>query len=51
MSPFYYKYIDPIVDYLQPLPQIVSDPVVILVVALFVCILCVTAVLFKASHD
>lgn len=36
MFPFYYKYIDPIIDYLQPLPKIIGDPVVGIVALLFV---------------
>jgi hypothetical protein len=39
MSPFYYKYIDPIIDYLQPLIKIITDPVVDCVILLFIVVL------------
>lgn len=35
MTPFYYKYIDPIIDYLQPLPKILGDTVVISTLVIF----------------
>jgi len=42
---FYYKYIDPILDYLQPLPKILSDSVVLGTVGLFIVATVVTLAL------
>jgi len=51
MSPFYYKYIDPIVDYLQPLPKILSDQIVLGTVFAFGIVLIIWAVLFAKELE